>query len=153
MKKLLKGMNGFYIGTLLASFVLIIVCVILQIVSRYIFNHPLTWTEEISLFAFCWFTFMGSAVASWEDNHLEVDFFYNRMGEGLKKITDICIKFLFTLMAVFMVGDAITAMETQVGITSVALRIPIPLYTLAIAMGFVGMAVFTAWHLVRLFKK
>ena len=149
MKNLLKRMNQGYVAALLLSFVAIIVCVILQIVSRYVFNQPLTWTEEVSLFAFCWFTFLGAAACSWEDSHLAVDFFYNRMGKRLKKLADICIMLLVLVMCLFMVVDAVIAMRAQVGIASVALRLPIPAYTASIFIGFIAMALFTLYHLIR----
>lgn len=145
-------MNGVYVAALLISFLVIIGCVILQIISRYIFNQPLTWTEEISLFAFCWFTFVGSAVSSWEDNHLEVDFFYNRMGATMQKWVEVCIKIAVTILCAYMSYDAVLAMKSQMGITSVAVRLPIPLYSLAILLGFAGMTIFTVYHLIQKIK-
>ncbi|MCG8564073.1 MAG: TRAP transporter small permease [Desulfobacterales bacterium] len=152
MNSFLKRLNGVYVAALLLSFVVIISCVILQIISRYVFNQPLIWTEEISLFAFCWFTFLGSAVSSWEDNHLEVDFFYNRMGQAAQKWVEVCIKISVTVLCAYMSYDAVLAMKSQMGITSVAVRLPIPLYTLAILLGFVGMTIFTLYHLVQKIK-
>ncbi len=142
-------MSQVYVAVLFLSFVAIIVCVILQILSRYIFNQPLIWTEEISLFAFCWFTFAGSAACSWENSHLEVDFFYNRMGPRLKKFADVCIRLLVSVLSIFMVGVAVIAIKAQVGITSVALRLPIPWYTTAIFLGFIGTTLFTLYHLIN----
>ncbi len=152
MKKLLKQMSRAYVAVLFLSFSAIIVCVILQILSRYIFNQPLIWTEEISLFAFCWFTFAGSAACSWENSHLEVDFFYNRMGTGLKKFADVCIGLLISVLSIFLIWVAVIAMKAQDGITSVALRLPIPWYTMAIFLGFIGMTLFTLYHLVNRIK-
>jgi len=147
MKTLLHRVNGLYAGLLLISFITIIVCVVLQIISRYGFNQPFTWTEEISLFAFCWFTFVGGAICSWEKSHLEVDFFYNRAGLKLQKYADICILALVTGLSLFLIVDSVITMKAQVGITSVAVRLPILLYTLAILVGFLGIAVFSAYHL------
>ncbi len=152
MNSILKRLNGVYVAALLISFLVILGCVILQIITRYVFNQPLTWTEEISLFAFCWFSFVGSAVSSWEDNHLEVDFFYNRMGETMQKWVEVCIKISVTILCAYMSYDAVLAMKSQVGITSVAVRLPIPTYTLAIFLGFVGMTIFTVYHLIQKIK-
>ena len=145
MKALLERVNGVYVGVLLISFIAIVICVVLQIISRYVFNQPFTWTEEISLFAFCWFTFIGGAVCSWEKSHLEVDFFYNRAGR-LRRYADYCILLLVAGLSIFLVVDAVITMKAQVGITSVALRLPIPLYTLAILVGFLGIGTFSLYH-------
>ncbi len=153
MEKVLKKLDALYVILLFASLVTIIACVILQIVSRYGFNMPFTWTEEISLFAFCWFTFTGSASCSFEKTHLEVDFFYNRARPGLKRALDIFTELLILFIGSIMIYDSIQTMGKQVGITSVAARLPIPWYTFAIVLGFIGITVFTLWNLFRTVKQ
>ena len=45
-------------------FMVMVVSVSIGVVFRYVFNHPLIWTEEIANFAFLWGVFMGSAAAA-----------------------------------------------------------------------------------------
>lgn len=153
MARFLQKLSAFYVGVLFLSLVVIIGCVILQVVSRYIFNRPFIWTEEISLFAFCWFTFLGSAACSYEKSHLEVDYFYNRMKPRIKLSMDIVIQIVVVVLSGIMIYVSIHTMKEQIGIRSIAARLPIPLYSLALVLGFIGMTLFTAFHLAQTVKR
>lgn len=141
--------SGFFSSLHFLSFLVIIGCVILQIVARYFFNAPLSWTEELSLFAFCWFTFAGSAVSTSRKSHLEIDYFYRKWPSALQKTATRIIDGLILILGIFIAADALFAMTRQRGMHSIALRIPIWLYTLAIAAGFAGIAFFSFLHLRR----
>lgn len=137
---------------LLISFLMIIGAIILQIVARYVFNAPLSWTEELSLLAFCWFTFTGSAVSSYRNNHLEIDYFHKKWPPAIKKFMDLSIELLTAGLALFLVIDSFQTLLKQKGMSSMALRIPISLYTLAIAIGFAGIGFFTVRRIINLCK-
>lgn len=148
MKRILAGLKIAYTGLLFVSMTCIVIFILLQVVARYVFNSPFSWTEEITLFAFCWLTFSGSAVASYENNHLEVDFFYNRLPAVGKKILQVFIYIISIGLGIFMVADAMMTMGRQKGMSSVAARLPIGLYTVAVVIGFIGMTIFSTAHLL-----
>ena len=54
-------------------FLVMVVSVSIGVLFRYVFNHPLIWTEEIANFAFLWAIFMGSAAAAKRHQHIIVD--------------------------------------------------------------------------------
>ena len=56
-----------------AFFLVMVLSVTIGVVSRYGFNHPLIWTEEIANFSFLWGVFMGSAAAAKKHTHIVVD--------------------------------------------------------------------------------
>lgn len=41
----------------------------LQVVFRYVFNHPLPWTEELAINLFVWVAFIGSSIALAKKGH------------------------------------------------------------------------------------
>lgn len=49
-----------------------------QVLLRYVFNHPVTWIEEISRYLFVWIVFLGSATAFRVGAHIKVDIFEGR---------------------------------------------------------------------------
>lgn len=59
------------VGT--AFFLVMVLSVSIGVVSRYVFNYPLIWTEEIASFSFLWAVFMGSAAAARKHTHIVVD--------------------------------------------------------------------------------
>jgi C4-dicarboxylate transporter DctQ subunit len=60
------------VGLLTAMFV----CFVIQVVSRYVFNHPLGWTLEACLTTWLWLVFWGSAFILDDGDHVKFDMFY-----------------------------------------------------------------------------
>jgi TRAP-type C4-dicarboxylate transport system permease small subunit len=55
-----------------AALVIISCCVIAQVISRYMFNLGLTWTEELAGFAMPWAIYMGAALGVRERFHIRI---------------------------------------------------------------------------------
>lgn len=76
MKIILKIFNNFesYIcRTLLVMFVTLLFA---QILSRELFGYSITWSEELSVYLFVWFVFLGSSYAAKLSAHNRVTFQY-----------------------------------------------------------------------------
>lgn len=54
--------------------------IILQVVSRYVFNSPFTWTEELARFALLWFTFVSAGFVMARRIHIAVDIVASKLG-------------------------------------------------------------------------
>jgi len=69
---------------------MVVMCAVMltQVFSRYLFNYPLTWPEEISRYLFIWIVFLGSAMALRHKAHLGMDFATAKLGPGLKKLAE-----------------------------------------------------------------
>ena len=54
------------------ALVIISLCVISQVISRYVFNFGITWTEELAGFAMPWAIYMGAALGVRERFHIRI---------------------------------------------------------------------------------
>ncbi len=54
------------------ALVIISLCVIFQVISRYVFNFGITWTEELAGFAMPWAIYMGAALGVRERFHIRI---------------------------------------------------------------------------------
>ena len=54
------------------ALVIISLCVIFQVISRYVFNFGMTWTEELAGFAMPWAIYMGAALGVRERFHIRI---------------------------------------------------------------------------------
>lgn len=85
------------IDTILAILVAALVALtIVGVFSRYVFNAPIPWAEEVSLAIFAWFIFLGAGSAIRKKSVVSVDILYNEFSLKLKKIsstvtTVICV--------------------------------------------------------------
>ena len=83
----------------------LVIMVALQVFSRFVIESALPWTEELARLSFIWLCFMGLSVCVYEKANLGIDFLYNRMGTGGKKMFRIAVEgimlCLFGVIAVF----------------------------------------------------
>jgi len=59
---------------------------ILQIVSRYVFNHPLGWTLEMCLTTWLWLVFWASAFVLRDRDHVKFDLAYVYAGQRRRRV-------------------------------------------------------------------
>jgi TRAP-type C4-dicarboxylate transport system permease small subunit len=66
-----------------------------NVVLRYGFNSGITFSEELSRWAFVWMTFLGAVIALKDNDHLGTDMLVGRLGPMGKKV---CLAIAETLM-------------------------------------------------------
>ena len=80
------------LGGLLAF---ITIGVFIQVVLRYVFSMSFLWGEELSLFAFIWAVYLGTAVCTWRHIHFSFDIFSEILtgrAAGVQRLlVDLCI--------------------------------------------------------------
>ncbi len=88
MRKLLDAvmvLNKKILVVLLSVFTLIVV---LQVVARYIFHSPLTWSEQVARYLFIWMIMLGTPLAMRMNVHIAFDMVLKwmplRLQKGLK---------------------------------------------------------------------
>ena len=75
--------------------------VLYQFITRYVFNDSAAWTEEIARYLLIATVFVGAIIGVAKNNHIQVDFFYRFMPQGLSRsvslLTDVLrVAFLAT---------------------------------------------------------
>jgi len=76
-------------GFLVFLFSMIIITVTIQVVSRYVFNNPILWTEELARYQLIILTFTGSAIAVRNRSHVSFDFIVNKYPKKIQVILSI----------------------------------------------------------------
>ena len=107
--------------------------VFIQVVLRYVFAKSFLWGEELSLFAFIWCCFLGSAVCSWRHTHFSFDMLTGLLGprsEGVQRlIVDLCV---LTVTVVMLITGwqfsqmSVARLSPALGITLLVPTIVIP---------------------------
>ncbi|WP_421870561.1 TRAP transporter small permease [Motiliproteus sp.] len=103
--KFLDNIESYICRTLLALFVVLLFA---QIVSREVFSHSLSWTEELAVYMFVWFVFFGASYAAKLSAHNRVTFHFKWMPEkaaiGLEALADL-IWIAFNCYFVYLAYD------------------------------------------------
>lgn len=91
---------------LLAMFV----CFIVQIASRYVFNYPLGWTDEVSTLLWIWCTLWGAAFVLREKDEVRFDLIYSTASARTR-----CVFTVITgIAAIALFGMALPAVVAYV---------------------------------------
>ena len=84
-----------------ALLVAMFICFILQIVSRYVFNYPLGWTDEVSVLCWIWCVMWGAVFALRERDEVRFDIIYSSASEKTRRIftiiTGVAVIVLFAI--------------------------------------------------------
>lgn len=64
--------------------------VVLQVISRYIFNTPFAWTEELARFALLWLTFVSAGFVMARRIHIAVDLLVSKLNRTGALVVDTC---------------------------------------------------------------
>jgi len=111
-----------YLGVACISLILILVVV--QVVMRYVFNFPLVWSEELAVYSMVWLTFIGSALATKDKEHITVTIVTEFLPKKIRRVVmqmSRVITCIFLLIIIFY-GSQLSFENFNV--TSVANRIP-----------------------------
>lgn len=97
----------------------------LQVVSRYVFDAPMVWTEELAGNLLIWMTFLGATAIMRSDSHVRVEFIEEIFGWRVAAVVfglfDLVI---IAFLVVLVIGgwDLMNQLEFE---RTPALRIPI----------------------------
>jgi TRAP-type C4-dicarboxylate transport system permease small subunit len=136
-------------GAVVAAFVTFVVLSFVQVVLRYGFGRPLTWTEEVSRYLFVWVVFVGTAVAARHNAHIALDFLVGRFPPPLRRGILVLMGMVSLAMLVLLFiwyGWVLTAVSMRQ--ESPATGIPVGWATLAIPVG----GLLTVVNIVRVWR-
>ena len=105
MKRLLRLAERLIDAAAILVFSAIFLCVFIQVILRYVFNSPMTWSEELARYLFIWCAFLGWVIASRHNSHLAVNVAITRMGPrtqaGIAAVTQLA-----TLLFAWVLGTS-----------------------------------------------
>jgi len=78
-------------------FSVLVAVVFYQVVARYIFNNPPSWTEELARYCQVWVILLASSICIRKGSHLAVDYFSHRLSPGAKRKINIVMSSLIVL--------------------------------------------------------
>ena len=120
-----------------------------NVVSRYVFNHSITWAEELSQYFMVWIAFLGAGLAMREGRHVAVELLQDVLPLPARKAMRLAVALaILAFMAVvavlgFRFAAFAWSLETPV------LQIPLGIPYLAVP---VGVTVFLA-HFLFFFRE
>ena len=105
-------------------FVVIMVLLFLQVVTRYVLGHSFTWTEELSVILFVWMTYFGISSAVTHRKHLRVSALLNAVPFKVRKGMLITDNVIFMVVCVYLIFPKLQLIRSLGAARTPILRIP-----------------------------
>lgn len=90
-----------YLGITLV--IMLIFLLSIQVISRYIFNNPLGWTEELARYSYIWMIFIGTVLATREREHVRVELLKVFISEKTWNILTLFNDFIILVFWLFLI--------------------------------------------------
>jgi TRAP-type C4-dicarboxylate transport system permease small subunit len=124
-------------------------CCVLQVVTRFVFNDSLTWTEEMARFAFIWVSFLGAALCVEQDSHARISILSDMLPKKLQTILYFAGQVIIIISASVMVWQGAKLLKTVSMQTSPMLGIPMSVFYGAAPVSAVLMAIYSMVKILR----
>lgn len=141
-RKGLRALERIEISIAMALFVVIVISICAQVVSRYFLGSPLVWVEEASTYAFIWIVFLGAAVGMKRLSHIKIEALSLAVSERVQGVLRLFgfIVMGFVLWRLILAVPGVMSIEARSMSVSLPIAIPrmwfysMPLYVSAISM-------------------
>jgi len=130
------------------------ICIVAQVVFRYLLEFPLPWTEEVARYSFIWASFLATSVIVGRGEHFSIDFLLEALSPRPRwsvRIVSITLCLIFAMLMIYY--GARWSWRLMIG-TSPILEIPqglvysiIPLAGLHMALHLICQLVFAIRNL------
>ena len=139
---------------LVYSYLLIVPLLTVQVVARYVFNHSISWSEELARYVFIWQIWLGSSYCVKENRHIRIDIFTNHLSEKVRQIYEIVITVISIVFCVFLIykGGQVVMMIANLHQTSPALKLPMQIIYACVPISCVLMVIRYIEHIIKLVR-
>ena len=124
---MLKAIDDYLEETILLILLVLMTCIMgVQIVSRYVFQNSLTWSEELVRYMFVWSAFLGVPFCIKHGLSIKVDQFRNLFPIPLQKVLMYIDKIIIFLLFLVLFIYSFTVVKATYlsGQTSPAMQLP-----------------------------
>jgi TRAP-type transport system small permease protein len=86
----------------IALFSFLVLLVTWQVVTRFVFNSPSVFSEELAKYCFVWLSLFGSAFVFGENGHMAIDFVREKFPDKMRMGVEVFIELVVIAFAVLV---------------------------------------------------
>ncbi|MFD1385950.1 TRAP transporter small permease [Oceanobacillus oncorhynchi subsp. oncorhynchi] len=141
MRKGFSIIDWWFESITVAAFVLAIGIMFVQIISRYFFQSPFMWAEEIARLLFVWIVYLGVPVAIKRHANIAVDYFIQYLPEVMNKRLKVVLYIVAAVFSLIIAYFGMLMILQNMHMTIRTLPISQAVWYLPIVLGFLMMAI------------
>ncbi len=117
--------------------------VLLQVFSRYLFNHAFVWAEELVRYLMIWMVMIGAALVQATNEHIRIDFLPMLAGPRARIVMDSAFRVCILLFLLILIVKGVRVARFNRLFESSGLGISMFWPTVALPVGAFLMALYT----------
>lgn len=111
------------------------VLIVVQVLTRYVVNISLTWSEEAARYLLIYAVFLGAALAMRKQQHIAIEFLVQSVNEKMRAVLKLLILIISIGFFVMLFAKGVEILQFVGNQKSPALRIPMSIPYAAIPIG------------------
>lgn len=153
MDKTKSSLDSFLRTLCIILFAFLVLLVTWQVITRFVFNAPSSFSEELAKYIFVWLALFGGAFVFGEKGHMAIEFIKDKFSEKIRYATEWFIEVITIVFAtlVMIVGGIQLIMMTW-SQTSASLGVPVGLLYFAVPLSGLFIVLYCVHHLYQLIK-
>ncbi|MFK7970123.1 MAG: TRAP transporter small permease [Bacteroidia bacterium] len=151
MDKLFQATMSLIEKLLIAIFIILIIDVSWQVISRFVIGKSSSFTEELARFALIWLTVLGAAYLNGKQTHLAIDIGLKGLTPKKRKRRKAVIELLmlaFALVVMVIGGANLVYITLHLGQTSPALQVPLGFVYSIVPISGCFIVFFSIYHIL-----
>ena len=106
-----------------------------QVIMRYVFSRPLTWSEEAARFIFVYVSFIGISYAYRQKGHIRMEVVVNLFPQAVRRGLEVLINLGTIALFCYMIPFSFRFIGIQAGVKATATHIPMSIVYTALRLG------------------
>ena len=131
LDKVEKALKTIVVMTLVVFTILVAI----QVFSRYLFNSPITWSEQAARYLFVWMILLEMPILVRTKSNMAFTLLTNKLPKGVQTIIQIIITVLICVFAIFYLDASVQLCMRSVGKLAIGVGIPLNAVYLAQPVG------------------
>jgi len=133
------------------AMVIMTVLVFIQVVSRYVFNSPTSWTEEMARLCFVWISMIGAYMGVKTKGHISIEtFVHYAYKEKTRTYISAIVSFCILFYSFYLAGMGVIMIKRNINTLTPVLMISFSYLYLAFAVAGFLMAVYLLYEIFKM---
>ena len=128
-----------------------VIAITTQVFTRYVFNRPIIWVEELATYSFIWSVFVGASLGLKYGRHIKIETFVDYLPAHAKAASRILVNLIVIAVLWLLVREVGKVINIESRSTSVSLPWPVPrawFYSIPLAVSCVSMLATCVYYVI-----
>lgn len=133
--KLIWFLNNAEEFIIVIMFALMVAAIFLQVIMRYVFQSPLSWSEELGKFLFVWISWLGISLGARYGEHIKITMLVDRLPFKVAQVVNILSEIIVIGICAVTLYYGVSLVMTQMGTHYAGIKISVSWGYLAVVLG------------------